>query len=29
MEHNGQTWFMVFVAATTLSVAIQLGMANR
>jgi methyl-accepting chemotaxis protein len=26
MEHNGQTWFMVFVAATTLSVAIQLGM---
>jgi methyl-accepting chemotaxis protein len=26
MERSGQTWFMVFVAATTLSVAIQLGM---
>ena len=28
MERNGQAWFMVSVAATTLSVAIQLGMVS-
>jgi hypothetical protein len=28
MERNSQTWFVVFVAATTLSVAIELGMVS-